>query len=926
VARELDSSRDRGQLADSENAEDGYRRRLEGARGLLRTFDQIRTRPTWRHGDVPLPILSITGPYEATAAVTQAIDERCDGTPYVRISTSTNSGTDSAGSLPPYMALAAKLRRASREFSAVAPRGDPALRFPLFAQVLWLLELQVTEADPDKLHEDVRRAARRRSLGVDRGSDRRSYWANVRAYAEGPLPAWAATTAVLSAGWAERLTTWLGVVAIIAGLVVGSLHVLLLSYSWAGWRRYRWFLRQPYLIPENRRYRPRSFIEFAVRVVQVKQRMPHGSPAEAALVNDSLEALLVNAFLEDIRLGYLRTWWKPWRRVAWARTSYPVLLVEGDIDLVHRLEEVRERTCSSDPVVVVFIGRSGDSIDSDHSSMPDLATTTPPSESTQLWTGWRQSWTLDRTLSSHRVLKIGVKQEDATFLTGSTVPVRIRRRPMLAHPALPWIVAAAVVLTSAFKVIDITTANCAPGIWRARDGECIGISDGGFAFHPRLAKVLSAIHKANQNVVSSGQPYATVVYFGALSRKRQPTAGGDDLAADVHGELAGIAITQRQLIKNSNDSSKLQLRVLIANTGSGYVYAEDVAHVILDRVVNDKTIMGVVGFGESRQQVHDAILLMSRRAIPMISTTATYDALGMRSDNTNTPSFFPLAPPNSLLAENAVRWARAGFPERGIAPLRRRAAVFLDTTVSDLYGKDMGQRFLKSLGNEGEPAEFSGAASVETKVTQICDQASPPNFIFYAGRGAQFGAFINALTKSRCRDITVIAGDGPTQYVNDHAVELGRNNRVRMMYEPLASPSAWADVPPQHRTDFYDNLNDLLQSLDMSKLPANQQPSREFAAQANDAMDALVRAAQSSFIDQRYGGLLDRGGVLLALQNLPPVDDDSGLVKLHGGKDGHHPLDRPVLLVTVDRNGHQVLVRQCGRLYQEQRPTLCHSK
>jgi len=58
--------------------------------------------------------------------------------------------------------------------------------------------------------------------------------------------------------------------------------------------------------------------------------------------------------------------------------------------------------------------------------------------------------------------------------------------------------------------------------------------------------------------------------------------------------------------------------------------------------------------------------------------------------------------------------------------------------------------------------------------------------------------------------------------------------------------------------------------------------------------------------------------VLLALQTMPPVDGASGLIKLHGAANGHHALDRPVLLVTLNQSGEQVLVRQCGRLYAAQ--------
>jgi hypothetical protein len=83
-----------------------------------------------------------------------------------------------------------------------------------------------------------------------------------------------------------------------------------------------------------------------------------------------------------------------------------------------------------------------------------------------------------------------------------------------------------------------------------------------------------------------------------------------------------------------------------------------------------------------------------------------------------------------------------------------------------------------------------------------------------------------------------------------------------------------------------------------------------------------MRAAQSALVGQ--GGRtaeFDRGGVLLALEKLPPIDGTSGLVKLHGAPNGHHALNRPILLVTVTKDGTQALVRNCGKLYERQQTT-----
>ncbi|MEV7969601.1 hypothetical protein AB0O34_26995 [Sphaerisporangium sp. NPDC088356] len=927
--------------------DESYRRRHEGIREFLRVFDQMRIRPTWRNGDLPVPVLWVTGPYTATTSVTQALEARCDGTPFAHLGPSldTDEGSPPVRErhTPPYAALVTQLRQATRDLAAVAPPGEAHLRFPLFAQVLWLLDLQVNDDEPDRLHDGVKKAVRqrRRQVRAGTGQDRRNFWANVRAYSEGPLPAWAAATALLGAGWADQLTTLFGVCAILAGPVIGSLHVLLLSRSWAGRRRYMWFRRQPYLMPGQRRNQPHDITGFAVRLLQARGRAEAvplyeaGSAEdrkrqEAIQANEGIEHLLVNAFLEDLRQGYERRLWKVWRRVAWARTSYPVLLVDGGFTrLVARVEEVRTATCLPDPLLVVVTGPSGGQ------APPPAAThgaRTPvmagrPELTEELWAQWGAELARDRAVGSHRVLRIEMEAKDAPILEKINVPVRGRRRPVLAHPVLPWLVVTALVSLSFVRVLATATTNCGPDIWRASTGECIGISDGDFVFDEHLTRVLKMIDDQNRAILASGHPYATVIYFGKLTTGKS-SVGANDPITDIHGELAGLVLEQRKLIDNSGDGSKLQMRILVANAGADFRFAEDVAKEALHRIQDDPTVIGVVGLGESRQQVQAAIRLLARKAVPLISTTATFDDLGRREGgDAYIPSFFPLAPPNSRLADVAARWAREGLPQQGIPPART-AAVFTDIMAGDLFGKDLGARFVRAFGKGATSAGYTNAAGLEEKVTDVCTRPEKPDLVYYAGRTAQFGAFIDAIAKSQCHQLTVMANDDITQYVNDHEPQLARNNRVRVTYVALESPGAWESVPRQFKTDFFQEFDALVTSLRMEALPRTQIPSKEYAVQAQDAAEALMRAAQVAFsgqggpsADDGRPGVVERAGVLLALEKLGEIDGDSGLVKLHGAADGRHALDRPILLVAVNPDGRQVVIRQCGRLYAQQPPS-----
>ncbi|MEO3813503.1 hypothetical protein ABGB17_31285 [Sphaerisporangium sp. B11E5] len=932
--------------------EESYRRSYEGVREFLRVFDQIRIRPTWRSGDVPVPVLWVTGPYTATAAVTQALEERCDGTPFAHLGPSPDP--EAAAPAPgergtPYADLVAQLREASRDLASIAPRGEAHLRFPLLAQVLWLLDLQIADDEPDRLHDGVKRAVRQRRRQIKAGNaqDRRNFWANVRAYAEGPLPAWAAAAALLSATWADQLTTLLGVCAIIAGPVIGALHVLLLSRSWAGRRRYKWFCRQPYLMPGQRRNQPTEFIRFAVRVIQARRRALSLPAAEAAASpgrsvipitgaddGDSaeerkrqealqavqgIEHLLVNAFLHDLRQGYQRSLWKFWRRVAWARTSLPVLLVSGGgTRLVTLIEEVRAGTRQHDPLLVVVTGSVARPALPPRPAADGTAVLAGrPERAEELWEQWRAELAKDRALGSHRLIRIDMEAGDTPLLQKLSVPVRARRRPLLAHPLLPVLTVVALLAVSLVRVVSTATSNCAPSIWRTPTGECVGLGHENFAYTPRLAPVLAAIDESNREIVASKRPYATVVYLGKLTN---PSGGIEDPLTDIHGELAGIAVRQRELIRHSGDGSRLQMRVLVANAGADYEYAEDVAREVLRRVTEDPTIVGVVGLGESRQQVKDALQILARKALPVVGTTATSDDLGARGPDSYIPSFFPLAPPNSTLATAAARWAKEGIPLPGIAPADK-VAVFADTSIKDLFGKDLGDRFAKAFGEKAETVGYADAAELGRKVKDVCsDPDRRPDLAYYAGRSREFGPFLDALAAFQCDQVTVMASDDVTQYVNDNAQRIGRNSQ-RVVYVALASPSVWP-FAQQHPPSFYGDLDEFVASLELGKKPLDL-PSEVYAVQAYDAAGALMGAAQDAYDDQGGSasmdgepGVVDRGGVLLALENPGEVYGASGLLRLHG--DGQHALDRPVLLITIDPAGNQKTIAFCGRLYSRQ--------
>jgi hypothetical protein len=202
------------------------------------------------------------------------------------------------------------LVRLAAEYSSARYGHDQRVRLRRFGLVNWLLEMTYTDQQPNSQHaQDMLRRLR------DREIQRRPLFGFMRSPStevalQGNVPWWA---------------------------YLLGLHVLPLVWFRA-WRvlgsEYRWLLRQPYMAPAD----PGTFDGFALRLTQ--PRWGREDPVQ-------ISKLMINAFLEDLRVAYRR---RPWRR-----TAYCVAFLEGVTEdgqrLVRLLAEVRNDTGAFDPLV-----------------------------------------------------------------------------------------------------------------------------------------------------------------------------------------------------------------------------------------------------------------------------------------------------------------------------------------------------------------------------------------------------------------------------------------------------------------------------------------------------------------------------------------------------------------------------------------------
>ncbi|MFC0036986.1 ABC transporter substrate-binding protein [Actinomadura rayongensis] len=928
-----------------------WRDRLEGLESL---FERLRERPRARTGDRLRPLLVLRGTDEDDHLVTHQLVERCrvDGGPVGHL-----AGEDGARDLP------LVLRHLVRQLSSGTRRGEPALRFPLLSMALWLLEVRGMRllqdgagrggnaassaqrqawrvagelaAAEEEAHRRriLRRGLLRRRQIVVPGErpGQQGRLASALGHLEQVAPIGVALVALAS-------TTIASVVDLAAALLVGALglsaiagQVAARTRDRAGRRRYHWFTseKQTYL----RGNRSDDFLGFALDLIYRDE--PRAGPDE------TVERLLVAAFLQDLRQAYRR---RPLRRAAWARVRYPVVVLgpfaagagEPARRFVERVEEIRRAELRFDPLVLVVAVTSEEEaariadavrIPLGDTGAVDLGDLRETPDGQPFWHGYENERRRASVQGTRRTIRVDLRRGDGA----STLPVfRGRRRPRVAHPALPWLAMGVIVAASVAVISFEAVRYCVPfDVWRAGNGECVGITDGSKVFAGRLAAVEGRIRRQNEAVVGSGKPYVTVVYLGAMTVDPADTNPQAQLMADTHGELIGLSMAQQE--RNANGGLP-QLRILLANAGSRFRYGADVAARIRDLAARDRHVVAVVGFAQSMRQTNDAIDVLGRSALPMIGTASTFDGMG-EQDGRFSPYYFRLAPPNRREAEVAAYWANSGRLSVGNGPGTRakRADVFYDSRPDDLYTRNLAADFARAFHGTVTQRPYSDPSQLPGAVIEACKNDA--DLFYYAGRSQEFRLFLDRIANTGCggRRI-VLADDDVIIYVSDNAADLGRNQSVRLYVTPHAAREEWTPpwVGPGYGVHtFFSSFDTVVDRLVGPHAPANERPSLSHAALGFDAVLAVVNAAERVYGE--HGRTLPSSAAVLSELTQPgPGARPQGATGplTFGSRDGGHEVeDKPVLLTRLEDGGRLTLVAMCGDLLAGRRndahPTLC---
>ena len=172
------------------------------------------------------------------------------------------------------------------------------------------------------------------------------------------------------------------------------------------------------------------------------------------------------------------------------------------------------------------------------------------------------------------------------------------------HSALPpirrvlnWAVVGLVAagLVAAGIVTLTPDRSCGAGVdKRADDGECTGVTDGGYSFTAGLGPVSDRIKAENTKVTKSGKAYATIALMIPMTFKEEDVAE----RAQVVREVQGAYLAQFRANHESGDEPPI--RLVLANPGRDMTRWKEVSDQLAGMAHSGKDrLRAVFGFNLS---------------------------------------------------------------------------------------------------------------------------------------------------------------------------------------------------------------------------------------------------------------------------------------------------------------------------------------
>ena len=394
------------------------------------------------------------------------------------------------------------------------------------------------------------------------------------------------------------------------------------------------------------------------------------------------------------------------------------------------------------------------------------------------------------------------------------------------------------------------------------------------------------IYKEDQRILASHSPYITLVVGTMLSGNSSDISAGRD-------DLQGAYIAQKQFNDGFQLNGGVQVRLLIANSGGQAQDATNVAQKIVDAAKQDKTIVGVMGWPFSEQTL-DAVNILTNAHIPMVSSTASSDALtGISS------FFFRVCPSNQIQAVAGAHYAEQQLKAK-------RVVLFVDPNNS--YSQSLAQDFSNQFTTDGGQIVQTENYTVGTPAglpTLLQDALSyNPDLIYFSGYADDMGVLLTDL-QTTDPNLQIMGGDA--LYEIRAYPKTAHANYHRLRFTSFAFPDEWQILGYQN-PPFFDTYAG---TFDPTRAHLHDpygyiRPDSDVML-SYDATLALLQASHNALANANTSLTPDElQQSLKALTGTQAVQGLSGQISF--GSDGN-PLNKTVVILSVDADGFTQLAK-----------------
>ncbi|WUH92928.1 ABC transporter substrate-binding protein [Streptomyces sp. NBC_00433] len=330
------------------------------------------------------------------------------------------------------------------------------------------------------------------------------------------------------------------------------------------------------------------------------------------------------------------------------------------------------------------------------------------------------------------------------------------------------------------------------------NGECVGITDGSYAFHPSLRAAEDKVREENRRIVENHRTnYVSVVMILPISADKGSILSMPNALEQIEGAFTAQYYANR----NNVEGITPYIQLLIGSDG----YQANAWQAAVSNIEDDRGrhIAAVTGFGLSLAGTESAIRDLTAHSIPAFGATLT-------SDNyDNIKGFVRASPSNVDNMAAALSYVQSDY---------KRAVLVEDGNAGDSYDVTLVSGFKKfrdipgghqivgvepydttERDRDGQSAEerkrhqTEVATRISQMTTNICAAQEPqPAVVLFAGRGQDLGVLVHAFSNT-CLDkqIRIVSGDDVTNLPDSRQLRADLRGHVTVDYAGVAHPEEW---------------------------------------------------------------------------------------------------------------------------------------